>query len=86
MANSNGAAVKTADQIKFEELMSKIHSGIEIRPDSNYLLLVKKGSLPRDDRDVLISLWRRNFNTSMLLFEVDDPKEDVKLLVMERQK
>ena len=85
MAN-NGAAVnkKTADDIKFEELISKIHGGLEIRPEANYLLLVKKGSLPREDRDVLISLWRRNFNTGMLLFEVDDPKDDVKLLVMGR--
>lgn len=61
------------------ELKNKIAGALEIKPDTGYLLLVKKGSLSREERDVFISLWRRNFNDSgMLIFEVNDPAADVR--------
>lgn len=81
-ANNGGAAA--IDKKWFSELLEKIEHGLEVKPNANYLLLVKKGSLPKEDRDVLLSLWQRNFNTAVLIFEVDDPERDVRAMEMAR--
>lgn len=78
MANDkdNKAEGRVKDPV-FAKLLDKVSAALEIKPDSSYLLLVKKGALSRMERDVFISLWRRNLKSGALIFEVDDPQKDV---------
>jgi len=85
MANANSSSVKTngeankssVEDVAFAKLKNKVVASLKIEPDASYLLLVKKGSLTKMERDVFLSLWQRNLKTGMLIFEVDDPEHDV---------
>lgn len=81
----NGEATKSREEVVFAELKNKIvGEALKIEPGAAYLILVKKGSLTKVERDVFLSLWGRNLKTGALIFEVDDPEHDVKLLEMTR--
>lgn len=82
--NGNGEA-KSREEVAFAELKNKIiGEATKIEPGAAYLVLVKKGALTKVERDVFLSLWARNLKTGALIFEVDDPTTDVKLLEMMR--
>lgn len=79
--NGSGEATKSREEVAFAELKNKIvGEALKIEPGAAYLILVKKGSLTKIERDVFLSLWARNLKTGALIFEVDDPANDVKAM------
>jgi hypothetical protein len=76
---NNGEARSSKEDVAFATLKNKIVASVKIETGTSHLLLVKKGSLTKMERDVFISLWKRNFpGTGMMIFEVEDPDKDVR--------